>query len=69
MINKVLEIEDELYQNLVTFQEDGAINHFYRIGLAYLDWHFPRLWIGRREAIEWPAWSPLGTPWIKGLCN
>lgn len=44
------------------FQQDGAPPHFGINVRTYLDGTFPRRWIGRRGAIEWPARSPDLTP-------
>lgn len=40
------------------FQQDGAPPHYGVEVRHYLDRIFPRRWIGRRGAIEWPARSP-----------
>uniref|UniRef100_A0A1B6KCB5 DUF4817 domain-containing protein n=1 Tax=Graphocephala atropunctata TaxID=36148 RepID=A0A1B6KCB5_9HEMI len=44
------------------FQQDGAPPHYSVQVKQYLDAVFPHRWIGRRDAIEWPARSPDLTP-------
>ena len=42
----------------IYFQQDGAPPHYHRDARAHLDAAFPDTWIGRRDAIEYPAHSP-----------
>ena len=44
------------------FQQDGAPPHFGLNVRNFLDTTFPRQWIGRRGAVEWPPRSPDLTP-------
>lgn len=44
------------------WQQDGAPPHYALIVREWLDEWFPRMWIGRRGPIEWPARSPDLTP-------
>lgn len=44
--------------NNIWFQHDGAPAHYGHRVRQYLDNVFPRRWIGRRGAVEWPARSP-----------
>jgi hypothetical protein len=44
--------------NSVWFQQDGAPPHFGINVRRFLNDTFPRKWIGRRGAIEWPPRSP-----------
>ncbi|XP_018573715.1 putative mediator of RNA polymerase II transcription subunit 12 [Anoplophora glabripennis] len=62
MITEILENDDQLDENFVTFQQDGAPPQFERRVRAYLDQNFLGRWIGRRGAIEWPARSPDLSP-------
>lgn len=42
----------------IWLQQDGAPPHYGREVRQYLNNVFPRRWIGRRGAVEWPARSP-----------
>ena len=46
----------------IWFQQDGAPPHFGLNVRSFLDTAFPRQWIGRRGAVEWPPRSPDLTP-------
>lgn len=53
---------DQMQEDQLYFQQDGAPPHFSLEVRQYLDTVFPGHWIGRRGSIEWPARSPDLTP-------
>ncbi|XP_054263254.1 uncharacterized protein LOC128986764 [Macrosteles quadrilineatus] len=56
------EDEENVVNENIWFQQDGAPPHYNAEVRNYLDEVFPDRWIGRRGAIEWPARSPDLTP-------
>jgi len=48
--------------NEAIWQQDGAPGHYATIVRNWLDFNFPKKWIGRRGPIEWPPRSPDLTP-------
>ena len=57
---------DEILLNirrLGYFQQDSAPCHFANVVRHFLDGEFPNRWIGRREPVEWPGYSPNLTPY------
>lgn len=58
MITEILENDNNLLENEITFQQDGAPPHYTVQVRQFLNERFPGRWIGRRGAIEWPARSP-----------
>lgn len=77
MITEILENDNNLFEDQITFQQDGAPPHYTLEVRQFLDGHFPGRWIGRRGPIEWPPRSPdltpldffVGTFEIKSLCH
>lgn len=58
MITDTLENDNNLIENQLTFQQDGAPPHYAVYVRQFLDEHFPGRWIGRRGPVEWPPRSP-----------
>uniref|UniRef100_V5G0A7 Transposable element Tc3 transposase n=1 Tax=Anoplophora glabripennis TaxID=217634 RepID=V5G0A7_ANOGL len=61
-ITEILESDDNLLENEITFQQDGAPPHYAAAVRQFLDDHFPGHWIGRRGPVEWPPRSPDLSP-------
>lgn len=62
MITDTLEHDNNLLEDQLTFQQDGAPPHYDRRVRQFLNERFPGRWIGRRGPIEWPARSPDLSP-------
>lgn len=56
------DVEADVPNRNIWFQQDGAPPHFVRPVRNFLDTVFPGRWIGRRGPIEWPPRSPDLTP-------
>uniref|UniRef100_V5I868 Transposable element Tc1 transposase n=1 Tax=Anoplophora glabripennis TaxID=217634 RepID=V5I868_ANOGL len=56
------EIDPDIPNERIWFQQDGAPPHFGIDVRRYLDEMFPNRWIGRRGTVEWPPRSPDLTP-------
>ena len=50
--------ENNILQEEIWYQQDGAPAHFGRCVTDFLNATFPGRWIGRRGPIEWPPRSP-----------
>lgn len=61
-ITELLENDENLLENELVFQQDGAPPHYALPVREYLNDRFPGRWIGRRGPIEWPARSPDLSP-------
>lgn len=61
-ITELLENDENLFENQLIFQQDGAPPHYSLPVREYLNNRFPGRWIGRRGPMEWPARSPDLTP-------
>lgn len=62
MIVETMENDDNILEDNVWFQQDGAPPHFTVQVRQFLNANFPNQWIGRRGSIEWPPRSPDLTP-------
>lgn len=61
-ITELLENDENLLENELVFQQDGAPPHYVVPVREFLNNRFPGRWIGRRGPIEWPARSPDLSP-------
>lgn len=61
-ITEILEQDDQLTENELVYQQDGAPPHYTAPVRQFLNETFPGRWIGRRGPVEWPARSPDLTP-------
>lgn len=62
LITEALEADENLLEEELRFQQDGAPPHFAAQVRQYLNGRFPGRWIGRRGPVQWPARSPDLTP-------
>ncbi|XP_023312530.1 uncharacterized protein LOC111692677 [Anoplophora glabripennis] len=56
------DVDPDLPNNTIWYQQDGATPHFAVIVRDYLNQIFANRWIGPRGTIEWPPRSPDLTP-------
>ncbi|CAH0547180.1 unnamed protein product [Brassicogethes aeneus] len=61
-IREVIAEDNNLSQNEMFFQQDGAPPHYAAPVQQFLNENFRDHWIGRRGPIEWPARSPDLSP-------